>query len=83
MTHLHDPLLTLDEAGDALGSGPGLPRRLVAEGRLPCVDDGDGPRIPQSALIAYVTTLDAGPRPELHAVHPEPNDHPAAAAPAA
>jgi excisionase family DNA binding protein len=55
MTHRYDPLLTFDEAGELLGTGPGLPRRLVAEGHLDHVQDGDDVRIPQSALIAYLT----------------------------
>ena len=51
----HDPLLTLDQAGDLLGTGPDLPARLIADGQLDHVQDGDDVRVPQSALIAYVT----------------------------
>jgi len=51
----HDPMLTLDEAGDLLGTGPDLPARLVAEGQLDHAQDGENVRIPQSALSAYVT----------------------------
>jgi excisionase family DNA binding protein len=50
----HDPLLTIDEAGDLLGTGPDLPRRLIADGILDHAGDGDDVRIPQSALISYV-----------------------------
>lgn len=53
----HDPLLTLDQAGDLLGTGPDLPARLVAEGQLDHVQDGDDVRVPQSALIAYAVGL--------------------------
>ena len=56
----HDPLLTIDEAAELLGTGPGLPLRLVAEGHLDYVTDGDGVRIPQSALIAYVIAASGG-----------------------
>lgn len=51
----HDPLLTLDEAGELLGTGPDLPRRLVAEGRLDGVRTPGGIGVRESALIAYVT----------------------------
>jgi excisionase family DNA binding protein len=53
MTNLHDPLLTVEEAAEQLGTGPGLPLRLVAEGVLDHVTDADQIRIPESALIAY------------------------------
>ena len=63
MSSPYDPHLTYDEAGDLLGSGPGPPRRLVAEGRLDAVRRGRGVRIPQSALLTYLTTAQdrAGP----------------------
>ncbi|MDQ1288508.1 MAG: Excisionase [Actinomycetota bacterium] len=67
MTSLHDPLLTIDEAAELLGTGPGLPLRLVAEGRLEYVTDGDGVRIPQSALIAYVIAASGGRAPGEYA----------------
>jgi excisionase family DNA binding protein len=70
VTNPYDPLLTLDEAGDLLGTGPGLPRRLVTEGRLDHVQDGDDVRVLQSALIAYViadaTERDAIPATSTH-----------------
>ena len=56
MSSPYDPHLTYDEAGDLLGSGPGLPRRLVAEGLIDAVRHGRCVRIPQSALLAYLTT---------------------------
>lgn len=53
MTHLHDPLRTIDEAAELLGTGPDLPRRLVAEGVLDHVQAPGGVRIAESALIAW------------------------------
>jgi excisionase family DNA binding protein len=58
----HDPLLTLDQAGDLLGTGPDLPRRLVTDGQLDHVRDGDDVRIPQSVLIAYVISTERDDR---------------------
>jgi len=52
-----DPLLTFEEAGELLGTGPGLPRRLVVEGLLDHLGDGDETRIPESALIAYAVRV--------------------------
>jgi excisionase family DNA binding protein len=52
----YDPHLTYDEAGELLGTGPGLPRQLVAEGLVDVVRQGRSVRIPRSALIAYLTT---------------------------
>lgn len=56
MAHnLTDPLLTVEEAGEALGTGgPRFPRRLIAERRIRYVKVGRHVRIPQSALIEFV-----------------------------
>jgi hypothetical protein len=54
----HDPLLTLDEAGDLLGTGPDLPARLIADGQLDHAQEDDEIRVRQSALIAYVTAIE-------------------------
>ena len=43
-------LFTIDEAADALGTGPRFPRRLIAERRIRFVHVGRHVRIPESAL---------------------------------
>jgi excisionase family DNA binding protein len=53
--NLTDPLLTIEEAGDALGTGPRFPRRLIAERRIRYVKVGRHVRIPESALIEFVS----------------------------
>jgi excisionase family DNA binding protein len=50
-----DPLLTVDEAGDLLGPGPRFPRRLIAERRIRFVKVGRHVRIPESALVEFIT----------------------------
>jgi len=55
MAHLSDRLLTVDEAGDLLGTGPRFPRRLIAERRIRFVKIGRHVRIPESALIEFVS----------------------------
>ena len=50
----HDPLLGGEEAGEALGTGPSFPRRLIAERRIRYVKIGRHVRILQSALIEFV-----------------------------
>ena len=55
MAHLIDRLLTVDEAGDLLGTGPRFPRRLIAERRIRFVKVGRHVRIPESALIEFVS----------------------------
>lgn len=67
MTNLHDPLLTIDEAADLLGTGPSLPLRLIASGRLDHTGEGDEVRIPQSALIAYASGTQDDGTPDLSA----------------
>jgi excisionase family DNA binding protein len=49
-----DPLLTIDQAAELLGTGPRFPRRLIAERRIRFVHVGRHVRIPESALIEYV-----------------------------
>lgn len=61
MNSPNDPLLTLDEAGELLGTGPGLPWRLVVEGWLDHSYDGRDVRVPQSALLAYLTVSNDAP----------------------
>lgn len=50
-------LLTLEEAGEYLGTGPRFPRRLVTERRIRFVRVGKFIRIPETALHEFV---DAG-----------------------
>ena len=59
----HDPLLTIDEAAELLGTGPRFPRRLIAERRIRYVKIGRHVRIEQSALIEFVTSCTVQPRP--------------------
>jgi excisionase family DNA binding protein len=63
----YDPLLTFEEAGELLGTGPDLPRRLVATGRLDHVQTANGVRVPQSALIRWAVGA-ARPRARLEPV---------------
>lgn len=51
-----DPLLSLDDAADALGTGPDFITHLITTGQLDHTRHGDELRIPQSALIAYAIT---------------------------
>jgi excisionase family DNA binding protein len=53
----HDVLLTLDEVGELLGTGPGLPARLVAQGLLDHVTQGRRVLIPHTAVIAYAVNI--------------------------
>ncbi len=50
-----DPLLTIDQAAELLGTGPRFPRRLIAERRIRFVHVGRHVRIPESALVDYIT----------------------------
>jgi len=50
-----EKLLTIDEAAVLLGTTPRFPRRLIAERRIRFVRLGRHVRIPESALIDYVT----------------------------
>jgi excisionase family DNA binding protein len=59
----HDPLLTIDQAAELLGTGHRFPRRLVGERRIRFVHVGRHVRIPESALIEYVCTNTVEPLP--------------------
>lgn len=50
----HDMLLTLDEAGERLGTGVRFARRLVAERRIRFVKLGRHVRIPANALQEFI-----------------------------
>jgi len=63
MARLTDPLLTVEEAAELLGTGPRFPRRLIAERRIRFVHVGRHVRIPESALIEFVTAGTVEPRP--------------------
>ena len=58
-----DPLLTIDEAAELLGTGPRFPRRLVAERRIRFVHVGRHVRIPESVLLAFITENTVEPTP--------------------
>ena len=58
-----DPLLSIDEAAELLGTGPRFPRRLIAERRIRFVHVGRHVRIPESALIEYVVDNTVEPMP--------------------
>lgn len=49
-----DPLLTVEAAGELLGTGPRFPRRLIAERRIRFVRVGRHVRIPESAVLDYI-----------------------------
>jgi excisionase family DNA binding protein len=63
MPRLIDPLLTVDQAAEHLGTGPRFVRRLIAERRITFVHVGRHVRVPESALIAFVTAGTVEPRP--------------------
>jgi excisionase family DNA binding protein len=58
-----DPLLTIDQAGELLGTGPRFPRRLIAERRIRFVHVGRHVRIPESALLTFIATNTVEPAP--------------------
>jgi excisionase family DNA binding protein len=49
-----EPLLTVDEAADALGTSARFPRRLIAQRRIRFVRVGRLVRIPERALEEFV-----------------------------
>jgi excisionase family DNA binding protein len=49
-----DRLLTVDEAGKLLNTGPRFVRRLIAERRIEFVRVGRHVRIAESALLSFV-----------------------------
>ncbi|MFN0284719.1 MAG: helix-turn-helix domain-containing protein [Kineosporiaceae bacterium] len=54
MQNNRDPLLSVDQAGELLGTGVRFPRRLIAERRIRFVRIGRHVRIPESAVIEFV-----------------------------
>ncbi|MEU7254904.1 helix-turn-helix domain-containing protein [Streptomyces rimosus] len=54
MNNHTDPLLSVPEVAELLGTGERFPRRLIAERRIRYVKVGRHVRIPRSALDAYV-----------------------------
>ncbi len=58
-----DPLLTIDQAADLLGTAPRFPRRLIAERRIRFVHVGRHVRIPESALLEFVAANTVDPLP--------------------
>jgi excisionase family DNA binding protein len=62
MSSTHDPLLTVDQAGDLLGTGPRFIRRLIASRRIRYVKLGRHVRVPESALIEFVSSGTVEPR---------------------
>lgn len=48
-------LLKLDEAAELLGTSPRFPRRLIAQRRIRFVKVGRHVRIPESALVEFVS----------------------------
>jgi excisionase family DNA binding protein len=59
----NDPLLTIDQAAELLGTGQRFPRRLIAERRIRFVHVGRHVRIPQSALNEFVVANTVEPLP--------------------
>ncbi len=55
MQNNRDPLLSVDQAGELLGTGARFPRRLIAERRIRFVRIGRHVRIPESAVIEFVS----------------------------
>lgn len=54
-------LLNVAEAAELLGTSERFPRRLIAERRIRFVKVGRHVRIPESALIAYVSAQTVDP----------------------
>lgn len=52
-----DPHLTIDQAADALGTGPDHITGLIAAGHLDHTGHGNELRVPESALIAYTVAV--------------------------
>jgi excisionase family DNA binding protein len=59
----NDPLLTIAQAAELLGTGPRFPRRPVAERRVRFVHVGRHVCIPESALIEFVVANTVEPLP--------------------
>ncbi|MFE2975504.1 excisionase family DNA-binding protein [Streptomyces sp. NPDC059258] len=60
-----DPLLTVDQGAERLGTTARFPRRLIAERRIAFVKVGSHVRIKESVLAAYIegTTVQPIRRP--------------------
>lgn len=54
MSPVHERLLTLEEAADALNTKPRFARRLVAERRIRFTRVGRHVRIPETALSEFI-----------------------------
>ncbi|HEY2640250.1 MAG TPA: helix-turn-helix domain-containing protein [Streptosporangiaceae bacterium] len=61
MTAPVDPLLTVDQAAELLGTAASFPRRLIAERKIRFVRVGRHVRIPESALADYITARTVQP----------------------
>ncbi|MFG3117886.1 helix-turn-helix domain-containing protein [Streptomyces sp. NPDC048197] len=61
MNHHTDPLLSVPEVAELLGTSERFPRRLIAERRIRYVKVGRYVRIPQSALDAYIAARTVEP----------------------
>ncbi|MFK0288884.1 helix-turn-helix domain-containing protein [Streptomyces sp. NPDC090442] len=61
MNNHADPLLSVPEVAELLGTSERFPRRLVAERRIRYVKVGRHVRIPRSALDAYVAARTVEP----------------------
>jgi excisionase family DNA binding protein len=53
-----EPLYSIDEAADLLGTGPRFILQLIKEHTLPSVQRGRELFVPESALIDYANTAD-------------------------
>jgi excisionase family DNA binding protein len=61
MSSTHDPLLTVDQAADLLGTGPRFIRRLIAERRIQYVKLGRHVRLQEAALIEFIASQTVEP----------------------
>lgn len=61
-----EPMLTLEQVADRLGTGVRFARRLVSERRITYVRVGRSPRVPVSALREYIAiaTVEATFKPQ-------------------
>jgi excisionase family DNA binding protein len=57
----HEVMLTLDEAGEMLGTGARFARRLIAERRIRFVKVGRHVRIPMTALEEFIEAATVQP----------------------
>lgn len=66
-----NPLLALDQAADALGTGPDFITQLLTTGHLDHTGHGNDLRIPESTLIAYAITAGDSPKDTESVAVPE------------